>query len=97
MRKQIEDKEFFINITYTANEINEILKWYINTSMPPIYKNYNLNDDEIADMVEDEAIKTLIKLGSRKVMNEYLQQNIVVFTPDEADDYIDNLLNEEEE
>ncbi len=80
MRKALEDKEFLINITYTAREINEIVKWYINTSMPPIYKNYNLNDDEIADMIEEEAIKSLMYEGSNLLMNEYLQEAIVTFT-----------------
>ena len=86
MRKTIEDKEFLINVTYTANEINEILKWYINTSMPPIYKNYNLNDEKIADMVEEEAVKSLMFQGSNLLMNEYLQEAVLTFTSYIEDD-----------
>ena len=80
MRKAIEDREFVIQITYSAQDLNEISKWYINTVMPPIYKNYDLNKDEIAEMIEEEAVKTLMDLSSNKIMDEHLQQNIVVFT-----------------
>ena len=83
MRKLIEDKEFIIEITYSPKELNEISKWYINTSMPPIYKNYDLNKNEVANMIEEEAVKTLMKLGSHKIMSDYLQQKIVVFTSEE--------------
>ena len=82
MRKSIEDKEFVIQITYSPKELNEISKWYVNTVMPPIYKNYDLNKDEIADMIEEEAVKTLMHLGSNQIMTEHLQDSIVVFTPD---------------
>ena len=82
MRKAIEDREFVIQITYSAQDLNEISKWYINNAMPPIYKNYDLENEEIAGMIEEEAVKTLMKLGSHKIMDEHLQQNIVVFTPD---------------
>tara|TARA_B100000749_G_C18339627_1_gene428448 strand:- start:299 stop:562 length:264 start_codon:yes stop_codon:yes gene_type:complete len=80
MRKAIEDREFVIQITYSAQDLNEISKWYINNAMPPIYKNYDLENEEIAGMIEEEAVKTLMKLGSHKIMDEHLQQNIVVFT-----------------
>ena len=80
MRKSIEDREFTIQITYTSKDLNEILKWYVNNAMPPIYKNYDLENEEIANMIEEEAVKTLMKLGSHKIMDEHLQQNIVVFT-----------------
>ena len=82
MRKSIEDREFTIQITYTSKDLNEILKWYVNTAMPPIYKNYDLENEEIANKIEEEAVKTLIKLGSQQIITEHLQQNIVVFTPD---------------
>ncbi len=82
MRKAIEDREFTIEITYSAQDLNEISKWYINTVMPPIYKNYDLKKNEIAEMIEEEAVKTLMHLGSNQVMNEYLHNSIVVFTPD---------------
>ena len=77
MRKSTEDKDFTIDITYTARELNEIVKWYINTSMPPIYKNYNLNDDIIADMIEEEAVKTLMYEGSNFLMSEYLNESVL--------------------
>ena len=83
MRKSTEDKDFTIDITYTARELNEIVKWYINTSMPPIYKNYNLNDDIIADMIEEEAVKTLMYEGSNFLMSEYLNESILTFIADE--------------
>ena len=86
MRKAIEDREFVIQITYSAQDLNEISKWYINTVMPPIYKNYDLNKDEIAEMIEEEAVKTLMDLSSNKIMTEYLQNNLVVFTPDEEEE-----------
>ena len=86
MRKAIEDREFVIQITYSAQDLNEISKWYINTVMPPIYKNYDLNKDEIAEMIEEEAVKTLMDLSSNKIMTEYLQKNLVVFTPDEEEE-----------
>ena len=89
MRKSTEDKEFLIQITYSPKDLNEISRWYIKTAMPPIYKNYNLNDDEIADMIEEEAVKALMKIGSNKVMNEFLHENIIVFTPDEIEEYLD--------
>ena len=82
MRKAIEDREFVIQITYSAQDLNEISKWYINTVMPPIYKNYDLNKDEIAEMIEEEAVKTLMHLGSNQIMTDYLHNSIVVFTPD---------------
>ena len=82
MRKSIEDREFTIQITYTSKDLNEISKWYVNTAMPPIYKNYDLENEEIANKIEEEAVKTLIKLGSQQIITEHLQQNIVVFTPD---------------
>ena len=82
MRKLLEDKEFIIEITYSPKELNEISKWYINTVMPPIYKNYDLNNDEIADKIEEEAVKSLMKLGSHQLLSEYLKQNIVIFTSD---------------
>ena len=82
MKKAIEDRVFTIEITYSAKDLNEISKWYINTVMPPIYKNYDLNKDEIADMIEEEAVKTLMHLGSNQIMTEHLQDSIVVFTPD---------------
>ena len=59
MKKATEDRMFTIEVTYSAKDLNEISNWYINTVMPPIYKNYDLNKDEIAEMIEDEAVKTL--------------------------------------
>ena len=41
-----------------------------------------VNNDEIAEMIEEEAVKTLMNLGSHIIMEEHLKQNIVVFTPD---------------
>ena len=82
MKKATEDRVFTIEITYSAKDLNEISKWYINTVMPPIYKNYDLNKDEIADMIEEEAVKTLMHLGSNQIMTEHLQDSIEVFTPD---------------
>ena len=82
MKKAIEDRVFTIEITYSAKDLNEISKWYINTVMPPIYKNYDLNKDENAEMIEEEAVKTLMHLGSNQIMTDYLHNSIVVFTPD---------------
>ena len=96
MRKATEDRVFTIEVTYTAKDLNEISKWYINTEMPPIYKNYDLNKPEIAEMIEEEAVTTLMRIGSNQVMSEYFQQ-IILFTPEEAHDYIENIINEEEE
>ena len=86
MKKATEDRVFTIEITYSAKDLNEISKWYINTVMPPIYKNYDLNKDENAEMIEEEAVKTLMDLSSNKIMTEYLQNNLVVFTPDEEEE-----------
>ena len=80
MKKATEDRMFTIEVTYSAKDLNEISKWYVNNAMPPIYKNYDLENEEIANMIEEEAVKTLMKLGSHKIMDEHLQQNIVVFT-----------------
>ena len=33
-------------------------------------------------MIEEEAVKTLMHLGSNQIMTEHLQDSIVVFTPD---------------
>ena len=82
MRKAIEDRVFTIEITYSAKDLNEISKWYINTVMPPIYKNYDLKKNETAEMIEEEAVKTLMHLGSNQIMTDYLHNSIVVFTPD---------------
>ena len=46
-------------------------------------------------MIEDEAVKTLMSIGSNQVMTEFFQ-NIIIFTPEEADEYIENLISEEE-
>ena len=43
MKKAIEDRVFSIEVTYSAKDLNEISQWYINTVMPPIYKNYDLS------------------------------------------------------
>ena len=48
-------------------------------------------------MIEEEAVKTLMKIGSNKVMTEYLHKNIIAFTPEESEDYIDVVWDEEEE
>ena len=85
MKKATEDRVFTIEITYSAKDLNEVSKWYINTVMPPIYKNYDLNKDENAEMIEEEAVKTLMDLGSNQIMTEYLQNNLVVFTSDEEE------------
>ena len=97
MKKAIEDRVFSIEVTYSAKDLNEISQWYINTVMPPIYKNYDLNKTEVAEMIEEEAVTTLMQLGSNQVMTEYLQSHIVVFTPEEAEEFIDGIINEEEE
>jgi hypothetical protein len=85
MRNVIENKEFQINVTYTAKEINEIVAWYIETEMPPIYKNYNFEDDEVADMIEDLAIKTLLDVGSNQLINDFLNELILNFTASEEE------------
>ena len=63
--------------------------------MPPIYNNYDLNKEDNASMIEEEAVKTLMNIGSNQVMTEYFQ-NIIIFTPEEAEEYIDDLISEEE-
>tara|TARA_Y100000034_G_C6588789_1_gene255691 strand:- start:79 stop:366 length:288 start_codon:yes stop_codon:yes gene_type:complete len=95
MRKSTEERIFTIEVTYSAKDLNEICKWYINQEMPPIYSNYDLNKEENASMIEEEAVKTLMNVGSNQVMTEYFQ-NIIIFTPEEADDYIEVLMTEEE-
>ena len=95
MRKTTEERTFTIEVTYSARDLNEICKWYINEEMPPIYSNYDLNKEENASMIEEEAVKTLMSIGSNQVMTEYFQ-NIIIFTPEEADEYIENLISEEE-
>ena len=95
MRKTKEERVFTIEITYSARDLSEICKWYIEEEMPPIYNNYDLNKEDNASMIEEEAVKTLMNIGSNQVMTEYLQ-NIIIFTPEEADEYIEDLITEEE-
>ena len=95
MRKPTEERIFTIEVTYSARDLNEICKWYIENEMPPIYNNYDLNKEYNASMIEEEAVKTLMNIGSNQVMTEYFQ-NIIIFTPEEAEEYIDDLISEEE-
>ena len=95
MRKSTEGRIFTIEVTYSARDLNEICKWYIENEMPPIYNNYDLNKEDNASMIEEEAVKTLMNIGSNQVMTEYFQ-NIIIFTPEEAEEYIDDLISEEE-
>ena len=95
MRKPTEERIFTIEVTYSARDLNEICKWYIENEMPPIYNNYDLNKEDNASMIEEEAVKTLMNIGSNQVMTEYFQ-NIIIFTPEEAEEYIDDLISEEE-
>ena len=85
MRKITEDKEFTIEITYTATELIEIVRWYMLNEMPPIYNNYDLENDDIADMIENEAVKTLLNIGSNQLMSDYLSELILTFTADEEE------------
>lgn len=86
MRKITEDKEFTIEITYTATELIEIVRWYMLNEMPPIYNNYDLENDDIADMIENEAVKTLLNIGSNQLMSDYLSELILTFTADEEEE-----------
>ena len=95
MRKPTEERIFTNEVTYSARDLNEICKWYIENEMPPIYNNYDLNKEDNASMIEEEAVKTLMNIGSNQVMTEYFQ-NIIIFTPEEAEEYIDDLISEEE-
>ena len=95
MRNPTEERIFTIEVTYSARDLNEICKWYIENEMPPIYNNYDLNKEDNASMIEEEAVKTLMNIGSNQVMTEYFQ-NIIIFTPEEAEEYIDDLISEEE-
>ena len=98
--KITEDRDFTINITYSAEELTQIVRWYMETNMPPIYKNYDLENENIIDMIEEEAVKDLLGVGSNKIMTDFLEEEdetIIIFTPDEADDYINGILDEEEE
>ena len=95
-----EDRDFTINITYSAEELTQIVRWYMETNMPPIYKNYDLENENIIDMIEEEAVKDLLTVGSNKIMTDFLEEDdetIIIFTPDEAEDYINGILDEEEE
>ena len=85
MREITEDKEFTINITYTAKELNEIVKWYMETNMPPIYNNYDFENDEIINMIEDEAVKALLNIGSNQIMSDFLNELILNFTASEEE------------
>ena len=98
--KITEDRDFTINITYSAEELTQIVRWYMETNMPPIYKNYDLENENIIDMIEEEAVKDLLTVGSNKIMTDFLEEDdetIIIFTPDEAEDYINGILDEEEE
>ena len=98
--KITEDRDFTINITYSAEELTQIVRWYMETNMPPIYKNYDLENENIIDMIEEEAVKDLLGVGSNKIMTDFLEEEdetIIIFTPDEAEDYINGILDEEEE
>ncbi len=90
MREIIEDREFTIEITYRPEELMMIVDWYIENKMPPIFKNYDLENNDIADMIEYEAVKSLLDVGSNQVLTEFIEgsEDVIVFTPD---------LNEEEE
>ena len=83
MRKTTEERTFTIEVTYSARDLNEICS------------NYDLNKEENASMIEEEAVKTLMSIGSNQVMTEYFQ-NIIIFTPEEADEYIEDLISEDE-
>ena len=83
MRKITEDKEFTIHITYTAKELSEIVRWYMLNEMPPIYNNYDFNNEDIANMIEDEAVKTLLDIGSNQLMGDYF---CLLYTSDAADE-----------
>ena len=51
-------------------------------------------------MIEEEAVKDLLTVGSNKIMTDFLEEDdetIIIFTPDEAEDYINGILDEEEE
>ncbi len=99
MREIIEDREFTIEITYRPEELTMIVDWYIENKMPPIFKNYDLENDDIADMIEYEAVKSLLDVGSNRILTDFLEggKNIIIFTPEEAQGYIDDILDEEEE
>ena len=70
--KITEDRDFTINITYSAEELTQIVRWYMETNMPPIYKNYDLENENIIDMIEEEAVKDLLTVGSNKIMTDFL-------------------------
>ncbi len=72
MRKNKKEKHFQLNITYQPKELELVVGWYVANHMPAIYANYNLEDDNIANMIEDKAVEKLMEEGSNLIMNDYL-------------------------
>ena len=87
MRENKLDKEFQINITYQPGELALIVEWYIENHMPPIYANYNLENEEIANMIEDKAVEKLMEEGSNSVMNSYLGDLVFELSMTDDEDY----------
>ena len=89
MRKPKSDKDFYIEVTYSPDELTQIVGWYVANHMPAIYANYNLEDEQNASMIEDNAVKTLMEEGSNMLMNEYLGNLILDFSINSDENYED--------
>ena len=87
MRKNKIEKEFEINIVYQPKELELIVGWYIANHMPPIYVNYNLEDEKIANMIEDKAVEKLMEEGSSIIMNDYLGELVFELSMTDDEDY----------
>lgn len=80
MRAIKEIKEFAINVTYEPAELNKIVGWYVANHMPAIYVNYDLEDDGIANMIEEKAVMKLMEEGSNRIMTDYIGELILEFS-----------------
>ena len=86
MQTSKNTKEFTVHITYSAQEISEIVRWYVNNHMPPIYNNYDFNNIDVIEMIEEQAVKKLMEIGSNNILGEYFKNLILEFTSDNGDD-----------
>ena len=54
--------------------------------MPPIYNNYDFNNIDVIEMIEEQAVKKLMEIGSNNILGEYFKNLILEFTSDNGDD-----------
>ena len=78
--------EFDISISFNPSQMDEIVGWYMENYMPPIYSNLNLSSPDNLDLIRKKASECLLQKGySEMVMNE---EEVFHFTMDvgEEDD-----------